>query len=91
MLTSNNEKLALKRLNKLHSKLDNDVKLKTEYYKVFDECEMESIIEEIPSNETSSVFPISYMPLRPVVREASTSTKVRPVFDASAASYSEVF
>ena len=74
----------------MQSNLDKDVKLKTVYYKVFDEYEREGIIEEIPSNEISSVFPIFYMPHRPVVREASSSTKVRPVFDASAASYNGV-
>ena len=74
----------------MHTKLDKDVKLKTEYYKVFDEYEREDIIEEIPSNEISSGFPIFYMPHRPVVREANMSTKVRPVFDASASSYNGV-
>lgn len=31
----NNERLARKRLEKLHVKLDNDVELKTKYYKMF--------------------------------------------------------
>ncbi|XP_064117688.1 uncharacterized protein LOC135223114 [Macrobrachium nipponense] len=72
-----NKKLALRRLNKLHCKLDKDVKLKTIHYKVFDEYEKEGIIEGVPSNEISSAFPIFYMPHRPDVREASTSTKCK--------------
>ena len=59
----------------MHSKLDNDVKLKTEYHKIFDEYEREGIIEEIPSYEISTGFPIFHMPHRPVVREVSTSIR----------------
>ena len=86
----NNEKLAVKRLDKLHLKLDKDPQLKTEYYNVFHNYEQEGIIEEIPCNEIVSQHPTYYMPHRPVVRESSTSTKVRPVFDASASSYNGI-
>ena len=46
--------------------------------------EDENIIEEVPNNELNSGNIIFYLPHRPVIRENSLSTKVRPVFDASA-------
>ena len=41
-------------------------------------------VEEVPSNQMASMYPIYYMPHRPVVWKSSTTTRVRPVFDASA-------
>ena len=41
------------------------------------------IIEEVPREESVGCGPVFYMPHRPVIRESSVSTKVRPVFDAS--------
>lgn len=49
--------------------------------------EQEGIIEEVPPSELESTHPTYYLPHRPVVHESSSSTKVRPVFDASAVSY----
>ncbi|XP_037775537.1 uncharacterized protein LOC119572501 [Penaeus monodon] len=86
----NNEGLARKRLEGLERKLDKDPQLKEQYFDVFTGYEDEGIIEEVPSNEIVSSQPIYYMPHRPVVKESSTSTKIRPVFDASAASYNGV-
>ena len=79
-----NEYQAMKRLNKRLVKLDKDKDLEAEYMKVFDEYESLGIIEEVPSEEVLQCGPIYYMPHRPVVRLNSNSTKVRPVFDASA-------
>ena len=79
-----NEYQAMKRLNKLLVKLDKDKDLEAEYMKVFDEYESLGIIEEVPSEEVLQCGPIYYMPHRPVVRLNSSSTKIRPVFDASA-------
>ena len=42
------------------------------------------IIEEVPSKEIVHNGPIYYMPHRPFVRLSSSTTKVRPVLDASA-------
>ncbi|XP_037775533.1 uncharacterized protein LOC119572496 [Penaeus monodon] len=86
----NNEGLARKRLEGLERKLDKDPQLKEQYFDVFTGYEDEGIIEEVPSNEIVSSQPIYYMPHRPVVKESSTSTKIKPVFDASAASYNGV-
>lgn len=86
----NNEGSARKRLSKLMIKLDKDKELKKEYQKVFDSYESDLIVEEVPSEEISGVSPVYYMPHRPVVKLSSTSTKVRPVFDASATGYNGV-
>ena len=40
------------------------------------------VIEEVPERELVGPYPIFYMPHRPVVRASSTTTKIRPVFDA---------
>lgn len=87
----NNENQATKRLNKLLIKLDKDDDLKADYMKVFDEYESLGIIEEVPSEEIVQDGPIYYLPHRPVVRLSSSTTKVRPVFDASAKGPNGIF
>ena len=42
------------------------------------------IIEQVPREESIGCGPVFYMPHRPVIRESSVPTKVRPVFDTSA-------
>ena len=74
-----NEYQAMKRLNKLVVKLDGDKDLEAKYMKVFDEYESLGIIEKV-----LQCGPIYYMSHRPVVRLNSSSTKLRPVFDAYA-------
>ncbi len=51
------------------------------YGRVFEEWLEENIIEEVPKGEVR--LPAHYLPHRPVLKENST-TKIRPVFDASA-------
>ena len=77
----NNEQIAQKRLNSLNKRLETNPNLKQRYNEVFSDLEKQGIIEEILPEETSN--PVFYLPHRPVVREDSLSTKVRPVFDAS--------
>ena len=88
----NNEPLAHKRLQGLTSKLARDPKLEQEYHTVIQDMESSGIVHEVPPQESSGpcLGPIFYMPHRPVVRESSVSTKVRPVFDASARGYNGV-
>jgi len=86
----NNERLARKRLEGLNLKLDKDPNMKQLYNAVLKGYEKEGIIEEVPSSEIVSPYPTYYLPHRPVVRESSMSTKVRPVFDASAVGYNGV-
>ncbi|XP_068235740.1 uncharacterized protein [Palaemon carinicauda] len=75
---------AMKRLNKLLVRFEKDGDLKDAYMNVFDEYASLGIIEEIPSEDLVSQGPIYYMPHRPVVKLNSSTTKIRPVFDASA-------
>ncbi len=86
----NNEKLARKRLDSLTIKLERDPSLASRYREVFTQLEEEGIVEEVPPQEIVSIFPTYYLPHRPVVKEESTTTKIRPVFDASAAGYNGV-
>ncbi|XP_064083035.1 uncharacterized protein LOC135199049 [Macrobrachium nipponense] len=86
----NNEVIAHKRLSKLMVKLEQNKELKKEYQKVFDSYESDHMIEEVPRREISGVNPVYYMPHRPVVKLSSSSTKIRPVFDASASCYNGV-
>ena len=98
----NNEKLARARLGQLSRKLARDPALKVRYDAAISDMVTAGFIEEIPKNElqqeslrtrsceNSSSGPVFYLPHRPVVREASVSTKVRPVFDASAKGYNQV-
>jgi len=50
------------------------------YNEVFKEWRAESIIEAVPAAHEEG----HYLPHGPVVKEASLTTKMRPVFDASA-------
>ena len=83
----NNERLARKRLESLSNRLDRDPVLKDRYNQALGEFETNNMIEEVPSHEVSSPNPTFYMPHHPVVRESSVTTKVRPVFDASAVGF----
>ena len=81
-----NEKLARVRLESLSRRLARDNSdLAGRYDSVLQEMENERIIEEVPVDEKVSPHPTYYMPHHPVIKESSSSTKVRPVFDASAA------
>ena len=86
----NNEKLAQKRLESLDGKFNKNPSLRERYDEVFREYEKDGIVEEVPSSEYNSPYPMFYLPHRPVVRECSNSTKVRPVFDASAVGYNGI-
>ena len=79
-----NLSLAKLRMQSLLRKLDRDEKLKADYYKAFRDMEKEGVIEEVPAEEIETTNSTFYMPHRPVVKESSATTKVRPVFDASA-------
>ncbi|XP_066939743.1 uncharacterized protein [Macrobrachium rosenbergii] len=86
----NNEKLACKRLENLNLKFVKTPGLRERYDEVFEEYEKDDNIDEVPHSEISSVYPIYYLPHCPVIRGISNSTKVRPVFDASAVSYNGI-
>ena len=79
-----NRRSAEVRLASLSRKLDRDPKLGEEYNLALREMEANGVITEVPQEEAVSDNPTFYLPHRPVVKESSTSTRVRPVFDASA-------
>lgn len=88
-LLLDNRKSALKRVGVLSQRLDRDDALKSKYNAIFDEYEKLGFIEEVGDDEVSE-YPVFYLPHRPVIRLQSTSTKVRPVFDASAKGFNKI-
>ena len=80
----NNEKLAHSRLSHLSKKLGRDPVLETRHNSAIKDMWDNGIIEEVPREESMGCGPVFCMPHRPVIRESSVPTKVRPVFDTSA-------
>ncbi|KAJ8969022.1 hypothetical protein NQ317_012213 [Molorchus minor] len=79
----NNYHLAKKRLETIVKRLNKDG-LFDSYDQVFQEWLQDDVIEEVSVEEGSNVSNrYHYLPHRPVTKEHST-TKIRPVFDASA-------
>ena len=76
--------VAKHRLKCLNRRFEKDPGLKREYSRVFEEYETLDIIEKVPCTELQKEKDTFYLPHHAVVREQSTSTKVRPVFDGSA-------
>ena len=85
-----NEKLARKCLCNLNHKLSGNPDLKARYDGVFQQMLDSGVIEKVPLEEIECSRPKFYMPHRPVVREDKLTTKVWPVFDASAKGYNQV-
>ncbi|XP_045483297.1 uncharacterized protein LOC123688706 [Harmonia axyridis] len=76
-----NFSMAQRSLEHLMKKLNNDRYLQ-EYSQVFKEWLDEGIIEEVPVSDLQNQG--HYLPHRHVVKENSTTTKIRPVYEASA-------
>ena len=82
-----NRRAAEVRLARLDQKLERDPQLHAAYDQALEELEAEGIITEshdVSCDDDDVHCPVFYLPHRPVVRESSSTTKVRPVFDASA-------
>ncbi|GBN27315.1 hypothetical protein AVEN_190516-1 [Araneus ventricosus] len=77
----NNFNLTKKRLKVTTEKLLSG-NLYDKYENVFQDWLDEGIIEEVPPNEVALYG--NYLPHRPVIKESSSTTPIRPVFDASA-------
>ena len=71
-------------MSHISKKLGRDPVLESRYNSAIKDMWNSGIIEEVPREESVGCGPVFYMPHRPVIRESSVSTKVRPVFDASA-------
>ena len=76
-----NKRIAQKRLLNVTRKLEAVDRLK-DYDAVFQDWLQQGIIEVVPPDETEESG--HYLPHRAVIKEKSTTTPVRPVFDASA-------
>ena len=72
------------RLAGLSRKLAKDPGLEERYNGAFKDMEQAGVITEVPPEVLDSPHPTFYLPHIPVVKESSSTTKVRPVFDASA-------
>ena len=81
---------AQKRLDSLENRLGRDEDLSRAYDEFFRFMEEQGIVEEVPAVEVDTLSPVYYLPHHPVVKVHSSSTKVRPVFDASAKSYNGI-
>lgn len=79
----NNHDHALKRLSRLKPRLESEG-LKEKYDEVIEDWERQGIVTEILSSEVETENPVYYLPHRPVIRTESLTTKIRPIFDASA-------
>ena len=87
----NNKTQALSRLNSLSKKLNKNPDVEVRYDAILEDLQKNGIIGEIQKKYEETSNPTFYLPRRPVVREASTSTKVRPVFDASCKGENGIF
>lgn len=54
------------------------------YNRIFSEWEADGVIKEVPGVEESELEEMYLMPHRHVIKQSSSTTPVRPVFDASA-------
>ncbi|XP_055715003.1 uncharacterized protein LOC129809212 [Phlebotomus papatasi] len=80
----NNRFSSVKQLLYLEKRLNKNEELKQEYSKVIEEYFQLGIVELVPHDELN--LPSFYLPHHCVVKEHSTTTKVRIVFNASAKS-----
>ena len=81
-LSGTNEQASRGRLVNVERKLSKDRVLKEKYEEIVKEQLNEGIIET--ASETPTGERTFYMPHKPLIREDTTTTKVRIVFDASA-------
>ena len=83
-------RLAAIRLRHLDKRLAPNLDLKVRYDAVIHDMLVAGIVEEVSVEDLKGIGPIFYMPHRPVVHETAVSTKVHPVFYASAKGYNGV-
>ncbi|CAG7720501.1 unnamed protein product [Allacma fusca] len=76
--------LAVRRLMHLERRLKSNPTLRDEYVKVLREYQDLGHMEKVPMNDVRENLSTYYMPHHCVIKESSTTTRVRVVFDASA-------
>ncbi|GFS30034.1 putative RNA-directed DNA polymerase from transposon X-element [Trichonephila inaurata madagascariensis] len=77
----NNKSATIKRHKRMCQRIDEQNQL-NDYEVVFRQWEDLQIIEKVPETEIDNFG--YYLPHRPVIKQASQTMKIRPVFDASA-------
>ncbi|GFU99653.1 putative RNA-directed DNA polymerase from transposon X-element [Trichonephila clavipes] len=77
----NNKSATFKRHQRMCQRID-EQNLLNEYEVMFRQWEDLQIIEEVPKTKVDNFG--YYLPIRPVMKQASQTMKIRPVFDASA-------
>jgi hypothetical protein len=75
-------RLAESRLLSIERRLERDEGLKSQYHQFMTEYEQLGHMTRVTSSEVTS--PCYYLPHHPVIRDSSTTTKTRVVFDGSA-------
>lgn len=78
--------ISLRRFLSLERRLSVDDKLKTEYTNFLDEYLSLGHMEIVPPEERDVYLRYNYLPHHAVIKESSTTTKLRVVFDASSKS-----
>ncbi|XP_054276573.1 uncharacterized protein LOC128995581 [Macrosteles quadrilineatus] len=76
------KELAIKRFYQVERRLKNNSELQKQYKSFMHEYEELGHMEKVTANETDK--PVYYLSHHPVIKEASSTTKLRVVFDASA-------
>ena len=74
-----------RRLNALCKRLQKKPEQCKLYDKLFREYERDGIIEQVPPDDIGEPGKVCYLSHRPIIREDRETTKIRPVFDGSAA------
>ncbi|KAJ8974578.1 hypothetical protein NQ317_014783 [Molorchus minor] len=87
---ASNFAIAKKRLDSTANKLKSS-QMFERYDLVFKEWESEDIIEEVIGPQSHDNGLVDYLPHRPVIKESSLTTKIRPVFDASSHERGQAF
>jgi hypothetical protein len=75
---------ALQRFYMMESKLNKDISLKRQYIDFMDEYQLRGHMERLTSGFDDDGGDVFYLPHHPVLKEDSTTTKLRVVYDASA-------
>ena len=84
-----NRRMCERRLNNLCKQFEKKPEQFKLYDQIFVDYQKEGIIEEVPPEEVGEAGKVCYLSHRPIVREDRETTKIRPVFDASAKASAE--
>jgi hypothetical protein len=81
-----NYDVALRRFKWLSNKLSHDSQLLQSYRDVLSTQLQRGIVERVPDDQIDTSNPVHFLPHHPVIKNSSSTTKIRLVYDASARS-----